>query len=78
VNTSLLGSDKFNIDPHVRETMPLLEPEDIACAIMYALSTPTRVQVTLLIKLKDYHFELCAFLDKRYNYHTEWTKILRS
>jgi NADP+-dependent farnesol dehydrogenase len=49
VNTSLLGSDKFNIDPHMRETMPLLEPEDIACAIMYALSTPTRVQINDII-----------------------------
>ena len=49
VATGLLGKDKFNIDPSVLNQMPLLEPEDIACAVMYALSTPPRVQVNIYI-----------------------------
>ncbi|KAJ3664862.1 hypothetical protein Zmor_000402 [Zophobas morio] len=49
VATGLLGKDKFNIDPSVLNQMPLLEPEDIACAVMYALSTPPRVQISEII-----------------------------
>lgn len=57
INSGLVETDIFKHSPHVTEiikNMPILKPEDISSAVIYALNMRPEVQVSIASNLSSF------------------------